>query len=415
MPAPEQNRDLTLPPDTYLYLQNVGKGGIINVFKGPTVVNQTGQDQPVRYDAPSRKYHECDLAQAVQYCPRASEGDYVIVENPAIDGSFPGGANTSLRDLKKGSRIVIPGPWCEALYPGQTALVIEGHRLRSNQYLVAMVYNADAAENNWESGTVVKQQTDHAQTEGETQKPQARGLPKPESFAVGTRIVVQGSDVSFFIPCTGVEVLKDSDTGQYVREAVTLEQLEYCCLIDENGKKEYPRGPVVVFPKPTQVFDKDSKQRRKFRPIELNKINGLHLKVTANLRTSIWKAPTRKAGLQRRAKSFSSPATRWRSSILGKSWQSSNTVKGTKSTIRQPFPRAKVAMSSTARPARFGWNVGLGCIWLILAQRFLCGVCSLRKNATCGIPATKKHWPITPIWRGDGRKSLWPQRRDFGR
>ena len=85
----EQNRDLTLAPDTYLYLQNEGKGGIITVFKGPAVVNQTGQDQPVRYDAPSRKYHQCSLENAVQQCQRAAEGDYVIVENPTENNSFP--------------------------------------------------------------------------------------------------------------------------------------------------------------------------------------------------------------------------------------------------------------------------------------------------------------------------------------
>jgi major vault protein len=93
--------------------------------------------------------------------------------------------------------------------------------------------------------------------------------------------VIKGSDVSFYIPCTGVEVVKD-ENNKYVREAVTLEQLEYCCLIDESGKKEYPRGPAVVFPKPTQQFEADRKQRRKFRPLELNQINGIHLKVTAS-------------------------------------------------------------------------------------------------------------------------------------
>jgi len=197
------------------------------------------------------------------------------------------------KSLRKGSKIVLPGPWSEALYPGQIATVIEGHRLRSNQYLVAIVYNDKAAEENWEKGTVAKAQTaEHSTTNGDgEQKPAAptttkktiKGLPKPESFGVGTRIVIQGSDVSFYIPCTGVEVLRDED-GKYVRDAVTLEQLEYCCLIDESGKKEYPKGPAVVFPQPTQVFDMDSKKRRKFRPIELNTINGIHLKVTADFK-----------------------------------------------------------------------------------------------------------------------------------
>lgn len=275
------NRDLTLPPDTYAYLQNETKGSI-TVHRGPTLVNCTGQDKPVRYDPQTRRYQQCGLENAVQQFPRAAEGDYVILENPSEDGTFPNNAANPSKDLKKGRKIVIPGPWSEALYPGQHATVLEGHRLRSNQYLVAIIYNDKEAEENWEKGTVAKAQTtEHTEDQAPTAKT-AKGLPKPDSFAVGTRIVICGSDVSFYIPCTGVEVLRDDTDGKFVRDAVTLEQSEYCRLIDENGKNEYPRGPKVVFPKPTQVFDKDNKGRRKFKPIELNTINGLHLKVTAD-------------------------------------------------------------------------------------------------------------------------------------
>lgn len=278
----QQSRDTTLPPDTYMFMQNIGKGGIITVFRGPFVVTQSGQDVPVKYDTVNRKFQRSDsLEGAVQQCPRANEGDYIVLENPSESGKFPSESQQQAAQLKKGRKVIIPGPWSEALWPGQVATVIEGHRLRSNQYLVAIVYNAEEAEKNWETGTVVK-----AQTEGDDETPSEtkshrKGLPKPESFAVGTRIVIKGGDVSFYIPCTGVEVVRDKD-NKYVREAVTLEQLEYCCLVDESGKKEYPKGPKVVFPKPTQVFEEDKKNRRKFRPIELNTINGIHLKVTAD-------------------------------------------------------------------------------------------------------------------------------------
>ena len=43
-------------------------------------------------------------------------------------------------------------------------------------------------------------------------------------------------------------------TAQYVRDALTLERLEYCILVDQNGKKRYERGPQVVFPEPTEAF-----------------------------------------------------------------------------------------------------------------------------------------------------------------
>jgi len=279
MAAPDQaNRDLTLPPDTYLYLQNETKNGVITVHRGPTNVNQTGQDKPILFNPQNRQYRNVSLDQAVQQFPRAAEGDYVILENPAEDGGFLDASSGPSKTLRKGCKIVIPGPWSEALYPGQIATMIEGHRLRSNQYLVAIIYNDKEAAANWEKGTVAKA-AEHIEGENPVQK--HVGLPKPDRFGVGTRIVIRGSDVSFYIPCTGVEVMRDED-GKYVRDAVTLEQLEYCCMIDESGKKEYPRGPAVVFPTPTQVFDKDSKSRRKFRPIELNTINGIHLKVTAD-------------------------------------------------------------------------------------------------------------------------------------
>lgn len=280
----EQNRDITLPPESYLYLVNEGKGGLLTVHRGPTVVNQTGQDQPVRYESATRTYKQCSLEQAVMNCPRANEGDYVVLENPAENKKFPTESTQQAVQLSRGRKVIIPGPWSEALWPGQMATVVEGHRLRSNQWLMAIVYNADEAQDNWETGTVAVSQTEGDNDEKIKQASQShktKGLPKPESFAVGTRIVVKGSDVSFFIPATGCEVLRDKD-NKYVREAVTLEQLEYCCLVDESGKKEYPRGPAVVFPKPTQVFEEDKKGRRKFRPIELNTINGIHLKVTAD-------------------------------------------------------------------------------------------------------------------------------------
>jgi major vault protein len=274
----EQNRDITLAPNTYLYLQNVGKGGLITVHRGPTAVTQTGQDEPVRYDEATQTFKRCRLEEAVCQFKRANEGDYVILENPSDDGGFPTGNAQASKELKQGRRIVIPGPWSEALWPSQSATVVEGHKLRTNQYLIATIYNADEAEKNWDK-TVVKPVTPSTEeTKTTTQK---KGLPRPESFAVGSRIVIRGTDVSFYIPCTGVQVKLD-EKGNYVREAVTLEQLEYAILIDENGKKEYPRGPAVVFPKPTQIFATDSEKRRKFKPLELNSINGIHLKVTAD-------------------------------------------------------------------------------------------------------------------------------------
>ena len=95
---------------------------------------------------------------------------------------------------------------------------------------------------------------------------------------MGQLLVIKGTDVSFYIPPTGVEVVPDSK-GNYVRDAVTLETLEYCILLNEDGNKRFLRGPDVVFPEPTEVFV-EKKSARKFKAVELNELQGIYLKVT---------------------------------------------------------------------------------------------------------------------------------------
>lgn len=310
MPA-EQNREILLAPQQYAYMQKEGNG-TVSVHVGPGAIAATQQDVPIVYDGKQRRYTKRSLDQSVQEFPRAAEGEYVVLENPAEDGSFPSpNSNSNAKQLKIGLRQVIPGPWCQPLWPGQSATVLEGHRLRTNQFLIAVVYNEDQAKQNWDK-TIIKAQTEKvpaptgsAGESGET-KPDSspkppmqnldRGLSRPESFAVGTRIIIKGTEASFYIPPTGIEVARDENTGEYVREAVTLEQLEYCCLIDESGKKEYPTGPMVVFPRATQVFDMDSRKKRKWKAIELNTINGIHLKCVASFEGPDFTKPAKADG-----------------------------------------------------------------------------------------------------------------------
>jgi major vault protein len=144
--------------------------------------------------------------------------------------------------------------------------LVQGHHLRSNQYLLVRVYNEDEARKNWGQGVIKA-------TEG------AEPIRVPAQLDVGKLLIIKGTDVSFYIPPTGVGVVPD-ETGSWVRDALTLERLEYCILVDQNGKKRYERGPQVVFPEPTEaVITRDG--ARKFRAIELNEIQGLHIKVIA--------------------------------------------------------------------------------------------------------------------------------------
>jgi major vault protein len=104
-------------------------------------------------------------------------------------------------------------------------------------------------------------------------------------FTMGQLTIIKGTEVSFYIPPTGVEVVPDPQTHHFVREAATLERLEYCILLDENGEKRYVQGPAVVFPEPTETFVEDNSGesgQRKFKAIELNPQSGLYVKVIAN-------------------------------------------------------------------------------------------------------------------------------------
>jgi major vault protein len=277
-------RDLVLPPGSYAYMQDVTKG-VVKTYSGPTVINPTAQERPVIYDAPHATFRTvASLEEATRLSPIAAEGHYVILRNPAKANKHPdeGSAQPSA-ELEIGRAIIVPGPATFALWPGQAAEVVEGHHLRSNQYLLVRVYNEDEARKNW-SKAVVKRASVDGEPAPETSSP---AIAVPPDLTVGKQLIIRGTEVSFYIPPTGVEVLRDTGgVDSYAREALTLERLEYAILVDENGKKRYEIGPQVVFPLPTERFvearDDHGRPSKKFRAVELNEIQGLHIKVIAD-------------------------------------------------------------------------------------------------------------------------------------
>ena len=259
-------RDLVLAPTEYAYMQDVTKG-IVKTYTGPTVINPTAQERPVVFDAETKRFEPCSLDDAVQQIALAPEGYYLVLKNPSPKHDHPpsGGVYPS-PELDVGRKINITGPTAFALWPGQLVQLVQGHHLRSNQYVLVRVYNEDEARRNW--GTAVIKSI-----------PGVEPPAPPADLAVGRLLIIKGTDVSFYIPPTGVGVVPD-EHGQWVRDALTLERLEYCILVDQNGKKRYERGPQVVFPEPTEAVITNG-NARKFRAIELNEIQGLHVKVIA--------------------------------------------------------------------------------------------------------------------------------------
>lgn len=272
-------KELVLPPGAYAYMQDVTKG-TIRIFAGPTVINQTAQEVPVIYDSATGAFSRAkNLESAVRQSPVAVEGYYCVLFNPVnpdnpVEGQpRQGMAGSPSPDLQIGRRVVIPGPCMFPLWPGQAAHVIRGHQLSRNEYLKVRVYNEVEARKHW-GQAIVQPQSDPPTTKTEN----SQLMATPDNLTVGREIVVKGEDVSFFIPHTGITVISE-EFGKYVRAALTLERLEYCMLVDEDGNKRYERGPQVVFPAPTEKFIPDEAGRRKFRAHELNKIQGIHIKV----------------------------------------------------------------------------------------------------------------------------------------
>ena len=306
----KNTNELVLSDGQYAYTQDT-TSGIIKTHTGPLVINVTGQEIPVVYNAVTQNFERVALEAAACQSPLAAQGSYCVLWNPAENGRHPDEkGKTIAQPLSMGQRVNIPGPCTFALWPRQSAKVIEGHHLRSNQYLFVRVYDEEAARANWGRAVIkpaagqvggpsdksADKKADKArQPEGkhpEGKQPEGKRPEDklsevsgaPRDLSLGKLIVIRGTEVSFYMPPTGVEIVVD-EAGRYVREALTLERLEYCILIDEDGNKRYERGPAVVFPKPTEHFyeDDDSGHEggRVFRPIELNPIQGIHVKVIA--------------------------------------------------------------------------------------------------------------------------------------
>lgn len=265
-----RQRDLVLATNEFCFLQSKTNGAI-KTYTGPITMTISAQESLVVFNARTKQFEETqDFNKAKQLFISAPEGWYIVLKNPAADNAHPeSGKAANSPELSIGRKINIAGPCSFSLYPGQMAKTVQGHRLRSNQYLLARVYDADAAEASRDTATMVD-------TDGKEVK------NKTEKYFVGQLLVIKGTEVSFYMPPTGIEVIPVGGSGnEYVRDAVTLERLEYAILKDEDGEKRYVHGPAVVFPKPTETFVNAPKGGSIFRALELSPISGIYVKVIA--------------------------------------------------------------------------------------------------------------------------------------
>lgn len=265
----ELQKDLVLSINEYAYVLDRTKGNV-SCWVGPVKTSLSTSDELVRFNEITKQFEGSSYDKAVSLFTTAPENWYVILKNPAENDKHPtaGTANSLPENVSIGKKVNIRGPVSFALYPGQMAKVIKGHALRSNQYLLARVYEADAANHN----------------QGEVVDAEGNKVENTITNCVnGQILVIKGTEISFYIPPTGIEVIavENNPKKGYVREAVTLERLEYCILKDENGQKRYVHGPAVVFPEPTETFVTSPKGGVIFKAIELSKISGIYVKVIA--------------------------------------------------------------------------------------------------------------------------------------
>lgn len=261
-----RERDLVLNPNEFAYVLDKTKG-LISCVVGSYKMSLSTSDSLVVFNEKTKKFEEAGFDRAITTFITAPENWYIKLKNPAQDDKHPTpGTANPLPDLQTGKKVNIKGNVSFALYPGQMAKVIQGHRLHSNQYLLARVYDAD-----------VLGQVDVLDEEG---NPTGQ---KKNQYTIGQLLVIKGTEVQFYIPPTGIEVIPVGGKGDnYIRDAVTLERLEYCILKDEQGNKKYIHGAAVVFPEPDETFVENPNGGYKFKAIELSDISGVYVKVIAD-------------------------------------------------------------------------------------------------------------------------------------
>lgn len=286
-----KDRDLILNPNEYAYILDATKG-LVSCIVGPSKMSLSNTDFLVIFDEGTGKFQKAsDIDDAIHTFIVAPENWYVELKNPTVDGSHPmPGTSNMLPTLNIGKKINITGSASFALFPGQMARVIRGHRLHTNQYLKVRVYNAAEANKTLSPVNVTKPENtptlpdevqEYLSEKSLMEEPKETSAPA-KSYVDGEIIIIKGTECPFYIPQTGFEVIPLGNLlkNGFIRSAVTLENLEYCVKKKENGEQIYIKGPAVVFPEPDENFVKNKDTNDFiFHAYELTDTSGIYVKV----------------------------------------------------------------------------------------------------------------------------------------
>lgn len=187
--ADVRERDILVAPNEYAYVQDLTKGNIV-LYVGPTKISLSNTERMIQFrEGRFMPVTGDEAGLGVMRFVEASSSQYIVLENPPEDPSdraLPG-ANSAV-PLQRGRKIVVPGPAEFPLRPGQRAQVVDGHQLRQDEYVVVRVYD-DTFD--------------------------------PELPPIGTERIVRGTERSFYVPVSGLEVVPLH--GAYVRRAWRME------------------------------------------------------------------------------------------------------------------------------------------------------------------------------------------------
>jgi regulator of protease activity HflC (stomatin/prohibitin superfamily) len=179
-----RERDILVASNEYAYVQDLTKGDIV-LYVGPTKISLSNTERLVDYQGGRFVPIRADEGSGVAPFCTATSSQYIVLDHPPKDPSVkPTKGNNSAVELRVGRKVVVPGPASFPLWPGQCARVVDGHMLREDEYLVVRVYD--------------------------------EGLDQ----AIGTEMMIRGTDTSFYIPTTGLEVV--ASRSGYVHKAWRL-------------------------------------------------------------------------------------------------------------------------------------------------------------------------------------------------
>ncbi|MBL9104315.1 MAG: hypothetical protein JNL82_25440 [Myxococcales bacterium] len=216
----ENRQKIPVPRRSFLWSLNETSGEILTHI-GPTEFTPSANDRIVRSNG--RGGYEPAPMEARPFVI-ARDGEYVLLENPVMVEPIDGGSNGAFvpggnkeKELKLGTKKIIPGPCAFPLWPGQSSEVRPAHKLGANQYLLIEVvgtidetapYYKLVIDSAKMSSVVID--AGEGGSEGGEKKPEVGG-GKVGPLRVGQRIVIQGRHTQIFIPPSGIEVVPALD------------------------------------------------------------------------------------------------------------------------------------------------------------------------------------------------------------